>query len=672
MPSPSETASTRVPAAQPVGPTSETLLVCIGPSPASARVIRTSHMMARSLNARWIAANVETLSAHGLGQVEGHQLMENLDLARGLGAEVATLSGQDVAEVIITYARSRGVTRIVIGKSGGSALRLLFRQTIVDRLLRLGADIDIYVIQSSGGRERSFGRMRWRPGSRWGYLGAVGTVAVACLIALGLQRAGLSEANRAVVFIPAVVAAAILWGLGPGVLAAVASVLTFDFFFVPPHFTLAVQDIQWVVTLVVLAAVALLVGTLAARLRSQAETARARERRLEALYRLTRGLSGASGIDRLVGVAEAEVGEAFGGPSTIHLPCGGGQPAEARAHQGPVIDTLGPDREAESWALEHGESAGLGTGTFPQAAAIHVPMITAHGPIGVLSVEAPREVLVSPENQRLLETTATQIGIAIERDALEETTRRAVLEAEAERMRSTLLSSVSHDLRTPLAVISGSASTLLRLGEGGNRETRTALLSEVCEESERLTRLVENLLAMTRLDSAVIRVNKQWFPLEDVVGSALGRLRRKSQGREIRKHWQSDLPLVLLDGVLIEQALFNLLENAVNYSPPDTVIDLSVSSTPEEMTVSVADRGPGLREDELTAVFDKLYRGEAARQSARGAGLGLTIARAVVHAHGGNIWAENRPEGGAIFSFTLPMQPPPAGMEADMEMQEEQ
>jgi two-component system sensor histidine kinase KdpD len=629
-------------------------------------------MMARSLNARWIAANVETHEAHEMGQVEGHQLMENLLLARGLGAEIASLSGQDVAQAIITYARSQGVTRIVIGKSGGSALRLLFRQTIVDRLLRMGADIDIYVVQSSGGRERRFGRMRWRQASRWGYLGAIGTVAVACLVALGLQRAGLSEANRAVVFIPAVVASAILWGLGPGVLAAAASVLAFDFFFVPPHFTLAVQDIQWVVTLVVLAAVALLVGTLAARLRSQAETARARERRLEALYRLTRGLSGTSGIDRLVGVAEAEVGEAFSGPSTICLPGREREPEESRTHQEPVIDNLGPDREASKWALEHGEPAGLGTATFPQAAAIHVPMITAHGPIGVLSVEAPRDVLISTENQRLLETTATQIGIAIERDTLEETTRRAVLEAESERMRSSLLNSVSHDLRTPLAVIAGSASTLLRLGDGGDRETRTALLSEVCEESERLTRLVENLLAMTRLDSTVIRLNKQWFPLEDVVGSALGRLRRQIQSREIRKRWQRDLPLVLLDGVLIEQALFNLLENAVNYSPPDTVIDLAVSSTPRGLTVSVADRGPGLREDELTAVFDKLYRGEAARQSARGAGLGLTIARAIVQAHGGDIWAENRSEGGAIFSFTLPVEPPPAGMEADMKMQEEQ
>ena len=569
-------------------PMAETLLACVGSSPTSARVVRTAQMMAMALGARWIAANVETRETHELGQIQRHQLTENIHLAKGLGAEVASLSGQEVAEAIMSYARSRGVTRIVIGQSRGASPRSLFRHAIVDRLLRMATDIDIYVVQNPGARERRLGKSLWSQRSRLGYLGALVSVAVACLVALALQRAGLSEANRAVVFIPAVATAAVLWGLGPGVIAAVASVLAFDFFFVPPHLTLAVQDVQWLVTLAVLAAVALLVGTLAARLTSQVETARSRERRLEALYRLTRELSGASGVDKLVGVAEAEVEEAFGGLSRINLPTDDAGLGESGLTPSPGAI----DREAATWALERGELAGRGTKMFAEAAALHVPMLTADGPVGVLSVEAPEEALGSPQNQQLLETMATQIGIALERDTLEETTRRVILEAEAERARSSLLSSVSHDLRTPLAVIAGSATTLQQMGEAGASETKTALLSEICEESDRLTRLVDNLLTMTRLDSGVVKVNKQWFPVDEVVGSALGRLRRENQGREIRKHWRSDLPLALLDGVLVEQALYNLLDNAVKYSPSDAAIDLSVDFTSTELTVSVGGSWP--------------------------------------------------------------------------------
>ncbi len=585
--------------------------------------------------------------------------MENIHLARRLGAEVVNLSGHDVAQGIIGYARSRGVTRIVIGKSTDRRWLRLFRTSIVERLLRLSGDIDIYVVQGTGGSAKRSspsrrGRATWR-----GYAGAVGAVIVACLVALLLEEAGLSEANRAVVFIPAVVAAAISWGLGPGVLAAVASVLAFDFFFVPPRFTLAVQDIQYLVTLVVMAAVALLVGTLAARLRRQVETARARERRLEALYRLTRGLSGVSGVGEILRVAETEMGGVFDSPVEIYLP----RPDQTLEEKVQDQHTTGAERDAATWAFRHGEPAGRGTQAVSGAASLHTPMITAHGMVGVLSVEAPEDVLGALENQQLLEAAATQIGIAIERDMLAETSQKAVLEAETERMRSSLLSAVSHDLRTPLAVISGTASTLLQLGDGGDRETKAGLIAEVYEESNRLTRLVENLLAMTRLDSGEIKVAAEWFPVEDVVGSALGRLRKVSPDRVVQKHWSEALPLVQLDGVMIEQVLFNLLENAAKYSKPDSPIDLLISSTSDELKIEVADRGPGLSEGEADAIFEKLYRGSASAHVARGAGLGLAIARAIVLAHGGHICAANRPDGGAVFSFTLPLGSPPGDLE---------
>jgi len=233
---------------------------------------------------------------------------------------------------------------------------------------------------------------------------------------------------------------------------------------------------------------------------------------------------------------------------------------------------------------------------------------------------------------------------------------------------------VSHDLRTPLAVIAGTTSTLLELGEGADAVTRQALLTEVYEESNRLTRLVENLLAMTRLDSGQMVIDKQWFPLEDVMGSALRRLRKDGTGRVISKELSPDLPLVPLDGVMIEQVLFNLVDNALKYSPPDAPVDIRVSATEAEVIVEVADRGPGLAKGETQAVFDKLYRGSASVGQVRGAGLGLAIAQAIVQVHGGRIWAANRPGGGAVFAFALPLQPAPADLavcdESGMEEEE--
>jgi two-component system sensor histidine kinase KdpD len=288
----------------------------------------------------------------------------------------------------------------------------------------------------------------------------------------------------------------------------------------------------------------------------------------------------------------------------------------------------------------------------------------------VLAVAQPEgEALLSPDNRQLLETLATQIGLAIERDELAEQTRRALVEMETERLRSSLLSSVSHDLRTPLAVISGASSTLLELGNGGDTATRHELLGEIWEESNRLARLVDNLLSMTRLDAGSIQVEKQWYPVEDVIGSALGRLRKELAGRKVDKLLPADLPVVPLDGVLIEQVLVNLVENATRYADAGTAIDISARAENDGVVIAVADRGPGLAEGEETKVFNKLFRGAASANSAeRGVGLGLAIARAIVEAHEGSIWAENREGGGAVFSFWLPLE----GLPPDMEAREQQ
>ena len=634
----------------------DTLLVCVGPSPTSAKVIRTSKRMAASLNARWIAVGVERSRAGGPGDESQNRLMENIHLAERLGAETATVSGDDIAGEIVSYARSQSVTKIVIGKTAQSRWYRLLRGSIVDDLLERSGEMDVYVVQ---GAEESGGRppARFRRAVSWkGYVWSLAAIVVAALVAWAFQDMGLAEANKAIVFLLAIVLVAARFGLGPGALATVLGVLVFDFFFVPPYLTFAVEDAQYIITFVIMLVVALIISTLAARLRRQVLTARARERRLTALYSLSRELSAVSGTHQLAATAQRVVTGMFNSGASIYLPDEEGrlEPVVSNARD----ETVGPRETAVAvWAFEHAQLAGNGTDTLPDSSALYIPMLTPQGTAGVLGVIPPDgETLLSPDNRQLLETVATQIGTAIERDELADETRKALLQIERERLRSSLLSSVSHDLRTPLAVIAGASSALLESGDSGDATRREELLTEVVEESNRLARLVDNLLSMTRLDAGAISVEKQWFPIEDVIGSSLGRLRKELAGRSVRKDLPADLPLVPLDGVLIEQVLVNLLENALKYSEAGSPLDVGARLEREGVVVSVADRGPGLAEGEEELVFEKLFRGSASGSSGeRGAGLGLAISQAIVEAHGGRIWAANRAGGGASFRFLLPL-----------------
>jgi two-component system sensor histidine kinase KdpD len=541
---------------------------------------------------------------------------------------------------------------------------------VVDDLLKQSGGIDIYVIQGEPDPTAQARRGRWlrRPGSLTGYPWALAAVLVAGLIAWVFKTFGLAETNQAIMFLLAVVVVAARFGFGPGITTAIVGVLTFDFFFVPPFYSFAVQDFQYLITLVVMLIVALVASALAGRVRRQVQTARSRERRLEALSRLSRKLSAVSGTHQLAAAAELEVAAMFGSSVAIYLR-GDDDTLE------PVVSLTSStplgQREitVAAWAYEHGELAGSGTDTLPEATYLYLPMVTPQSTAGILAVTPPEgEALLSPDNRQLLETVATQIGLAIERDQLAEQTRSALLEMETERLRSSLLSSLSHDLRTPLAVISGANETLLELGDEADKTTREDLLKEALEESNHMARLVENLLGMTRLDAGSINVRKQWYPVETVIGSALGHLRKEFAGRKVTKALPTGLPLVPMDCLLIEQVMVNLLENANRYADPGTVIDISARVEDDGAVIAVADEGPGLAEGEETMVFEKLFRGAASVNTAgTGAGLGLAIARSIIEAHGGSIRAENRRDGGAVFSFRLPLDDVPP----DLEMSEQ-
>lgn len=648
-------------------PTAERILVCITDSRSSTRLIRTAKRMAVALHAEWIVAHVETPRLQGMSNDARDRLLQNFHLAERLGAETVTLSGSNVAEEIVNYARSRNVSKIVVGKPDRPRWREVLLGSIVDDLIRASGEIDVEVIRGGavGPEKRAFLPRRreqpfdWRP-----YAHAVLTVAtcsgVAGLIHFAWPWFDLS--NLVMVYLVGVVIVAARFGRGPSAFAAVLAVAAFDFFFVPPRLTFAVADTQYLLTFVVMLGVALLIATLTVRIREQAEASRQRERRTEALYRIAGQLASTVGRANLIKVAIENLEQVFAAKVEVMLKKGV-QPQDG-------LPTLNPPRGGAEegviqWVMEHQQIAGSGTDTLPASDALYVPLIASRGPVGVLSIHsASPGRLLSPEQWQLLEAFANQIALAIERDELAEEARQSQVHAEAEKLRSSLLSAVSHDLRTPLAVITGASGSLLE-GKSRDATAHKEMLQTINDEAERLGRLVTNLLDITRLESGV-KINRQWQPLEEIVGSALHRLDRQLGKHPLTTSIPADLPLVLVDGVLVEQLLVNLLDNAVRYTPPGTPIEVTATAQDKQVVVSVADAGPGLAPGEETSVFEKFQRGSTSGAK-RGSGLGLAICRAIVQAHGGRIWAENKPAsgGGAVFYFTLPLEGEPPVIEPD-------
>jgi two-component system sensor histidine kinase KdpD len=645
-------------------PTRERILVCVGPSPTSAKVIRAAKRMAVSLHAEWIAAFVETRQLRALSRKDKAQLHRNFQLAEHLGAQTVTLSGHNAAEELVSYARQRNATKIVAGKPDRTWLQDLLSRSLVDQLLRRSGDMDVYVVRGLPGMElagrqegdsshraQATRRIDWRP-----YGSIFLTVTVCSLLSAGLVALWpqFDMANLVMVYLVGVVFIAARHGRIAAVVASILSVAVFDFFFVPPRLTFAVHDTQYFITFGVLLSVAVLIATLTARIREQAEGSRLRERRTEALYQMTGALAATSGLQDLADTAMRHVHEIFHTRAAVLIPDDSGRLA-VRSGSDDLIGRAPNDAGVAQWTLDHRQLAGRGTDTLPAADALYVPLAASHGPVGVLAIHhTDPGYLLSPGQRLLLEAVVDQIAMAFEREQLAQSAREARLQADAENLRSSLLSSVSHDLRTPLAVITGASSGLL---EGRpDAAMQRDLAQTIHDESARLTRLVSNLLDMTRLDAGAVTLNKDWQPIEEVVGSALRRLDTQLAGREVHTSIPQDLPMVKIDGVLVEQVLVNLLENAIKYTPPDTSISITASSATCQMVVEITDEGPGLDAGEETRIFEKFYRGDRSRGQ-RGAGLGLPICQAIVAAHGGRILAENRqpPVHGAIFRFTLPI-----------------
>jgi two-component system sensor histidine kinase KdpD len=462
-------------------------------------------------------------------------------------------------------------------------------------------------------------------------------------------------ANIAMLFLLAVVLVSVRYGLGPSVMAAFLNVAAFDFFYVPPRFSFAVSDVQYLMTFAVMLVVGLVTAKLTTGLKYQARVATRREQRVRALYEMSRDLSGALMPEQIAEISQRFAETGFGACATILLADDNDRLKEIQMPGGIAAVDLGIGQ----WAFDHNAEAGCGTDTLPGSAILYVPLKAPMRTRGVLALE-PRHPgrLLAPEQRRLLDTFARLIAISLERVHYVEVAQTTTLQMESERLRNSLLSAISHDLRTPLAALVGLADSMTMTKPPPTGQ-QIEIAASMHEEALRMNSLVNNLLDMARLQAGAVKLNRQWQPLEEVVGSALKAVRSAIAEHRVRVNLPDDLPLLEFDTVLIERVLSNLLENAAKYTAAGSQIELGAGvSAPDRVEIWVEDDGPGLPVGKEETIFKKFERGQ--KESATpGVGLGLAICRAIVEAHGGTIRAENRTSGGARFVFSLPRGNPP-------------
>lgn len=629
-------------------PTSERLLACIGPSPESERLVRAAHRIATGLHAPWMAVSVERSGAAPLDAADRLRLDRHLELARVLGAEVVRLTAHQVAPALVEHARRQNVSRIVLGRPRHSRWRDRLRGSLLDEVVRASDGIDVLVVTGVG----EAAAVNAPPDEPWSVpegLGAAAVIGLATLLGLLLDSwVGLPDLAMLELLGISLVAAR--WGRRASLLASALAVAAFDFCFVPPRFTFAVSDAQHLLTFASMFGAGVVVSGLTSRLRVQEQEAVARAQRVGAQLDLARALSRAGSVAEASQALVQQAAVVSGARASVFT---AGIEGGLVLREGDALDA--PAMAVAQWVQLHGRPAGLGTETLPGSRVFCLPLREEGEPQGVLALALERAP--GGETRFLLDTFVRQTVAALERIRLESLASRAELEVRAEATRSALLSSVSHDLRTPLAAITGTATTLrdAALPE----PERRALLDSLVEQGARLERLVGNLLEMTRLDAGAVLPRREEVVVEEVVGAALHRLGRALDGRALTLDVPSALPSVSGDPVLLEQLLFNLLDNAVRHAPAPAPLHVRASAREGLVELAVEDRGPGFAPGEAERLFERFFRGRGA--AAGGSGLGLAIARAIAQAHGGELVAQEREGGGASFVLRLPAAPSSPG-----------
>ncbi len=614
-------------------PSPERLLVCLGPSPFSERLIRATKRLATQLRSEWEALYVDTEESLELSDDERERLEHNLSLAESLGAHCVRISGEHVGTTTLEYARSQGITKIICGRSHRRSSPWL--RPLSDSILESSGPIDVLVVTSDRG-EKTWPPVERASGSdtSWtGYALAAGLVAVTTAFGEFAYN-WLSTTNLAMFYLLAVVLTALRAGRGPATACATLGVLALDFFFVPPRYTFAVSDSQYFVTFAALLAVGLVVGRQTSRVRDQARASKKGQEQVSAAFALSRDLALAASAETIVSDLVEHLKGPFGVPTTVFLPRG--EQVEIHPGSDHKLATM-EDLAVAGWVMRNGQMAGCGTDTLPAVKDLYFPLRRGGKTLGVLRLKLDGKRL--PSNQRqLLETLSNLTAMAFERVGLTEDARRAQILEESERLQSSLLNSISHDLQTPITSIMGSLDSLADPAVANDEAALKGLALSAREQAERLRKLVANLLDMTRVESRQVGLRKELCALDDLIGSALSGLEDAYRDRKVELDIPPDLPLLPVDFVPFSQALHNLFENAARYSPPGTPVKIRAWTLPDSIRIAICDQGPGVPLDERERVFEKFYR---LGGPVNGTGLGLAIARGLVELHGGWIWIED-------------------------------
>ena len=640
----------------------ERILVCVSEDPRAAGLVRYTKRLADRLHAPFTAISIETRRSLQLSEQERDRLADTLRLAESLGGEALTIPavGRRIADDVINFAQGNNVTQIVIGKSTRSRWFEMARGSVVHDLVRRAGNISVHVIPGDELPDEAAPKAavqtaaRSEPFNPLPYLKALGIVLVGLGAAVLLQpRFGIENVD--LVLLTAVVAVAVRYGLWPSLLASLASSLAYNFFFLPPVYTFTITDPTNVAAFFFFMLIAILVSNVAARVRTQADAAIGRIRTTEQLYAFSRKLAGTATLDDVLWASAYQIALMLKVRVVLLLPEDGlltvksGYPPEDQLDQA--------DLAAANWAWSNDRSAGRGSDTLPGAKRLFLPMRTGRGPIGVIGIDNDRTgPLLTPDQRRLLDALVDQGALAIERVLLVEDMDRVKRTVESERLRSALLTSISHDLKTPLASVLGAASTMRDLAGALSDTEKRDLLATVIDESERLNRFIANLLDMTKLESGAIVPNSALHDLGEIVGSALRRAAKILTAHKVELVLAADLPMLQLDAVLFEQVLFNLLDNAAKYSSVDTTVSIKSQRERDQVVLQISDEGAGIPPDELESIFDKFYRVQKGDHVRPGTGLGLAISRGFVEAMRGTIAAANRSDrSGAVLTIRLPV-----------------
>ncbi len=645
----------------------ERLLVCVSEQPSALQLVRYAKRVADRLRGPWTALYVETARHQRLSEAERDRVAEALRLAEKLGADTITLPGQRIADDVLAYARENNATQIIIGKSTRSRWFEMLHGSVVHELLSKAGNISVHVIPGAGELSHRDHAKPARVGNSIDplpYVASTGLVAIALGIALLIDRFVDLE-NISLVFLAAVLASAVRFGVGPSVYASLVSVLCYNFFFLPPLYTFTIADPANVIALFFFLIVAVLTSSLTARMRTQAMIAKKQARVSAELNSFSKKLAGIANLDDLLWATAHQIASMLSVEVVILIP--EGERIAVRAGFPPEDRLDDADLAAARWSWDHNQPAGRGADTLPGAKRLFLPLRTGRSAVGVLGINRGTPgPLFAPDERRLLDALADQAAVAIERTQLAESIDAARLQAETERLRASLLTSISHDLRTPLASIIGTITSLRSFGKLYDETTREEMLATAQDEGERLNRFVANLLDMTRLDSGKIEPKREMIDLSDIVGAALQRAGKILAGHRVTVTLPPDLPMLSIDFLLLEQVLFNLLDNAAKFAPEGSAIEISGRREDGEAVILVRDEGPGIPPDALERIFDKFYRVQSGDRQRAGTGLGLAICRGFVEALGGRITASNRGDrSGAIFTVRLPIEESAATPPAD-------